>query len=264
MAGFEVGGAEVSQTGEHLRGRLGRPGGVYRHEQNPLGWARNGHASACCSSDKLSAMAAECEMSIRDDLCGVAAIGRCSRCGRAACFSHLNGSLGLCQACMDEQHAVYLKQLTELAAPHVRAVSQATARRLAAIQALNNLGSPGLVARRIRVGYDPKRFGRDVEHYDVYEAAWPVGECIWIYEGSGYKSGGKVSLPSGVTPSNNLVAMLNPLNWEVPIERANPRIRLAPGSVRQTEQTAEAHEMIAAALDELARSYSRGDREPRQ
>lgn len=150
-----------------------------------------------------------------------------------------------------------MERLTELAAPYVHAVGQATERRLAAVRTLNALGTPGLAARRIRVGYDPRRFGRDVEHYDVYEAAWPVGECAWIYEGAGYMSGEKVSFPSGVTRGNHLVSMLHPVKEEAPIERASPKVRYNPGSVRQTELTAETHEMIAAALDTLVRAYRR-------
>jgi hypothetical protein len=121
---------------------------------------------------------AECEMPFGDGLCGVAAIGRCSRCGRAACFSHLTDYRGLCRACQDEEHAAFIKRNTELAAPYVRAVSQATERRLGAVRALNDLGTPGLIIRRMRAGYDRRRLGRDVDHYDVYEAAWPVGECV--------------------------------------------------------------------------------------
>lgn len=202
-------------------------------------------------------MGAECEMPIRDGMCGVAAIGRCSRCSRAACYSHLGGYKSLCKACQDEEHAAYINQLNENAEPYVRAVVQATKRRLAAVQALNDLGTPGLVTRRMRVGYDRRRFGRDVEHYEVYESAWPIGECVWIYLGNGYQSGEKVSYPSGVTPNNHLVPMLHPISWEVPTEQASPQIRLDPAPVKETKQTAETHEMIAAALDELVRAYGR-------
>jgi hypothetical protein len=202
-------------------------------------------------------MGAECEMPIRAGMCGVAAIGRCSRCSRAACLGHLSGYHSLCQACRDEEHAAYIKQLTENAAPYVSAVAQAIKRRLAAVQALNDLGAPGLVTRRMRVGYDRRRFGRDTDHYETYESAWPVGECVWIYLGNGYQSLDKVSYPSGVTPNNHLVPMLHPISWEVPIERASPQVRLDPAPVKETEQAAEAHEMIAAALDELVRSNGR-------
>lgn len=202
-------------------------------------------------------MGAECEIPIKDGMCGVAAIGRCSRCSRAACFSHLGGYNSLCKACQDKDYAAYIKQLNENAEPYVRAVAQASKRRLAAVQALNDLGTPGLVARRMQVGYDRRRFGRDVEHYEVYESAWPIGECAWVYAGNGYRSSAKASYPSGVTPDNHLVPMLNPIGWEVPIERASPQIRFDPAPFKETEQTAETHEMIAAALEELVRAYSR-------
>ena len=54
-------------------------------------------------------MGAECEMPIRDGMCGVAAVGRCSRCSRAACFSHLGGYNSLCKACQDKEYAAYIK-----------------------------------------------------------------------------------------------------------------------------------------------------------
>jgi hypothetical protein len=196
-------------------------------------------------------------MAFGEGHCGVAAVGRCSRCGRAACFSHLADGRGRCQECVNKEYAAYVKRNTEQAAPHVKAVSEATARRLAAVQALTDLGTPGLVARRIRVGYDPKRFGRDVSHHDVYEAAWPVGDCVWQYSGTGYASGEKLSFPSGVTSRNQLVSMLHPSAGELAVDRADPRVRLSPGSVRPVEQTAATHEMIADALEKLVSAHGR-------
>ena len=51
--------------------------------------------------------------------------------------------------------------------------------------------------------------------------------------------------------------MLHPINWEVPIERTSPQIRYGVGPVRETEQTGETHEMIAAALEKVVRAYGR-------
>lgn len=171
------------------------------------------------------------------------------------CLSHLGN--GLCQVCINDDDARRVKALNEAAAvPYVRAVSQATERRLAAIRELNDLGAPGLVSRRMRVGTDYRRFGRNVDHYDVYEGAWPVGDISWRYHGMGWSSGDMLSRASGVTPRNQVVAMAHPLQGEVPVEKASTQTRSGPGSVGDPDLTVEVHEMIATALEELVKAHS--------
>lgn len=209
---------------------------------------------------KLS-VSAGCQIRLAAGTCEVPAIGRCGRCGLAFCLTHqaIEGALeyrNLCQVCLDTAKAAEAKRNSQ-PSPYTRAVAEAARRRAAAVRALKDIGSPGLVPRRVRVGTTGKRFGKDIEHYDLYQPAWPVGDCLWTAPETRYSGGGQVPTPSGVTPADELVPMLTSHRWEPPMERANPPYRTGGGSLLdRTEQTVEIYQMIADSLEDLMRVHS--------
>lgn len=143
--------------------------------------------------------------------CGIDAQGRCSRCGRPYCATHL-GAAGLgsnhyvCGQCvLDEQLARKEAETQRQAArlDSTRKVAELVAR-------LNShAGTRGLTSRRIQIGERKRAFRGYEPTFRLLESAWPVGRVSWIVVHGSKDGEGQYheDLETGVTPSGDIVVM---------------------------------------------------------
>ena len=127
-------------------------------------------------------MAAECEVDVPSGPCGVAAIGRCSTCGRAFCVSHQ-------AAAANPGHVVVDRCVTCLAAKkqaaltHDRQFGRGYITSGDARAELLARGVPKVELHKVSRELERRRFGgsRTVETVHPMGTGWLIGTFRWEY-----------------------------------------------------------------------------------
>lgn len=120
---------------------------------------------------------------------------------------------------------------------------------------LQRRGSLGLVTRSHHVTTTRKWF-RDTDHYDFYERAWPVPDQLFDLDETHTDGGGVRRIPTGVTPSGQLVPLRTILRREEPVERAQERGRLYSGPHQQATDTRRSAADLQAVIESLKKRLS--------
>jgi len=149
------------------------------------------------------------------DECGIAAIGRCTRCERPYCPSHIDPDrlvyavCGRCQAdATQRQEAETERGLEQLRAVRVNFNSLFDKIR-------RQIGTQGQVERQIQVGERKVLLRGYVPTYRTLPAAWPIGLVKWlVVESSPDGAQTKTqAVETGITSAGELVPMRPPTSY---------------------------------------------------
>lgn len=168
---------------------------------------------------------AECQVEARGRQCGVTAIGRCGRCGRAYCQSHYvspevsvwaqprrwqqDHRTNLCSTCVDEQEAAKLAEEWERFVAFLEASTEVKA----CLRALTAAGNPGMTARKLPDGQIKRFLRHPVTRYRE-DWAWPVGTLGgWYFPETGRNPASTAEFPSVITPGGHIESIVGALHW---------------------------------------------------